>query len=68
MGREKKCIQDLVGKLEERSQLRRPSRRWDDKIKMNIKEDGVGVDWIDPVKDTDKWWNFVNTAMNLRVS
>ena len=26
-----------------------------------------GIDWIDPVKDSDMWRAFVNTVMNLRV-
>jgi len=26
------------------------------------------VDWIYVVVDRDKWWDFVNTEMNLRVS
>jgi len=40
-------MQDLVGKLEGRGQLGRSSRRWDDNIKMNIKETrwcGRGLD------------------------
>jgi hypothetical protein len=27
----------------------------------------VGVDWIDMARDTNKWWAFVNSGMNLRV-
>jgi hypothetical protein len=33
----KKCIQNLVGKLEEKKPLRRPRCRWDN-IKTNLKK------------------------------
>jgi hypothetical protein len=26
-----------------------------------------GVDWIHLVQDTDRWWDLLNTAVNLRV-
>ena len=33
----------LVGKPEEKRPLRRPRRRWEDNIKMNLQEAGYGV-------------------------
>jgi hypothetical protein len=37
----------LVGRPEGRRPLGRPRRRWEDNIKMNLKEIGFGdVDWI----------------------
>jgi hypothetical protein len=30
--------------------------------------DVVGVDWIGLAQDTDRWQDFVNKVMNLRVS
>ena len=26
-----------------------------------------GMDWIDLVQDSDRWWTLVNAVMNLRV-
>jgi hypothetical protein len=33
----------LVGKLEEKRLLERPRRRWEDNIKMDLREVGCGV-------------------------
>ena len=49
--------------------LGRPRRRWEDNIKMNLQEFGLGGrDWIDLSQDMERWRAFVNVAMNLRVS
>jgi len=53
----------LVGKPEGK----RPRRRWEDNIRMDLQEVGCGVDWIDLVQDRDMWRAFVNAVMNLRV-
>jgi hypothetical protein len=46
----------------------RTRRRWEDNIKMDIKEVGlVGIDWIDVTQDRDSWWALVNAVMNFRV-
>ena len=38
----------LVGKPEEKRQLGRPRRRWEDNIKMDLQEVGVGCeDWME---------------------
>jgi hypothetical protein len=59
----------LVGKPEGRRPLGRPRRRWEDNIKMDLREVGWGgVDWIDLAQDRDMWRALVNAAMNLRVS
>ena len=43
-------------------------RRWEDNIKMDLKEIGVSVrSWIDSTQDRDYWRAFVNAALNLRV-
>jgi len=58
----------LVGKCEGRRPLRRPRRRWVDKIKMDIQHVGCGgMDWIELAQDMDRWRALVNTVMNLRV-
>ena len=46
-GRGEECIGFLVGKPEEKRQLGRPRRRWEDNIKMDLQEVGCGgMDWI----------------------
>jgi hypothetical protein len=54
----------FVGKPEEN----RPSRRWVNNIKMDLREkEWAGTDWIDLAQDRDQWRALVNTVMNLRV-
>jgi hypothetical protein len=66
----------LVGRPEGRRPLGRPRRRWEDSIKMDLREIGFGdMDWIHWAQDRDRWraqvrdrWRaLVNTVMNLRV-
>jgi hypothetical protein len=58
----------LVGRPERRRPLRRPRRRWEDSIKMDLGEIAFeDVDWINLAQDTDRWLVLVNTAMSLRV-
>jgi hypothetical protein len=66
----KECIVDniLVGKPEGRRPLGRPRHRWEDNIKMDLREIGFGnVDWIHLAQDRDRWRALVNTVMNLQV-
>jgi len=59
----------LVGKPEGMRPLGRPRRRWEDNIKMDLKELGCGdMDWIKLAQDRDRWRTRVNAVMNLRVS
>jgi hypothetical protein len=61
------CIQHF-GWPEGRRPLGRPRRRWEDNIKMDLRETGFGdVDWIHLAQDRDRWRALVNTVMNLRV-
>jgi len=42
--------------------------RWDDIIKVDLKEVGCGcMDWIELAQDRDRWRSLVNAVMNLRV-
>jgi hypothetical protein len=46
----------------------RPRRRWEDNIKMDLREIGIdGANWIQLAQDRVQWRAFVNTVMNLRV-
>jgi hypothetical protein len=47
-GERRGAYRDLVGKPEGRRPLGRPKRRWEDNIKMDLREVGwEGADWID---------------------
>jgi hypothetical protein len=58
-----------VGKPEGRRSLGRPRNRWEDNIKMDLQELGLGgfMDWIDMAQYRDRWPALVNTVMNLQV-
>ena len=48
----------LVGKLEGKRPLGRPSRRWEDNIKIDLREVGCDSGYcIDLVEDRDQWRN-----------
>jgi hypothetical protein len=48
MGEWRGAYRALVGKPEGRRPLGRPRRRWEDNIKMDLREVGwEGADWID---------------------
>jgi len=67
-GRGERCVQSLLGKPEGKKSLRRPRRRWEDNIKMDLQEVGCeGMDWIELAQDRDRWWTLVNVVMKLRV-
>jgi len=68
MGERRGIYRVLVGKLEGKRPFGRPRRRWEDNIKMDLKEVGCGgMDWIELAQDRDRWRALVNAVMNLRV-
>ena len=59
----------LVGKPEGKRPLGRPSRRWEDNIKMALQEVGGGRgDWMELAHDRDRWRALVRTVRDFRVS
>ena len=59
----------VLGKPTGKRLLGRPRRRWEDNIRMNLKEIGINAgNWVDLAQDRDYWRAFVNAALNLRVS
>jgi hypothetical protein len=68
MGEERKVYKVLVGKPEGKTPLRRSRRRWEDGIKMDLREISCGgMDWIQLAQDRDQWQAVVNAVMNLWV-
>jgi hypothetical protein len=69
MGEERKLYKVLVGKPEGNRSLERPRRRWEDGIRMDLREIGLGgvVDWIRLAQVRDRWRAVVSAVMNLRV-
>jgi hypothetical protein len=68
MGRRELHAGILVAKPEGNRPLRRSLRRWEDNIKMDLREIVCRVmDWIDLAQDTDKWRALVNMVMNIQV-
>jgi hypothetical protein len=50
---------------EGKSPLGRPICRWEDNIKIDLREIGCGgMDWIDLAQNRDQWRAVVNMVMN----
>ena len=56
----------LVRKPEGKRLLGRPTRRWEDNIKMDLQEVEAGGDWMELAQDRDRWRALVNKVMNFR--
>jgi hypothetical protein len=68
VGEDRNVYKVLVGKPEGKRPLGRPRRRWEDEIRMDLREVGLGdVDWIRLSQDRDRWRAVVSAVMNLRV-
>jgi hypothetical protein len=68
MGEVRGAYNILVGRSEWRRPLGRPRHRWEDNIKIDLREIVFGdMDWIHWAQDRDRWRAVVNTVMNLRV-
>jgi hypothetical protein len=66
---ERRCVcRVLVGRPEGKGPLGRRRRKWEDYVKMGLKEIGNdGMNWIQLAQDRVQWRAFVSTVMNLRV-
>jgi hypothetical protein len=68
MGKGRCLYRVLVGRPEYKRPLGRPSRRWEDNIKMDLRELRIDrMNCIRLAQDRVQWRIFVNTVMNLRV-
>jgi hypothetical protein len=58
----------MLGKPQEKRQLGRHRRRWEDNIKIDLREIGWGrMDWFHLAQDRDHWRALVNMVMNFLV-
>jgi hypothetical protein len=68
MGSKRNEHRVLVGKPEGRRQLGRSRRRWEDNIKMDLREVRWGdIGCIYLAQGRDQWRALVNIVMNIRV-
>jgi hypothetical protein len=65
---ERNVYRVLMGNPEGKRPLGRPRRKWEDGIRMDLRDIGWGsVDWIQLAQYRDLWRALVNKVMNLRV-
>jgi hypothetical protein len=58
----------LVGRPEGKRPLGKPRRRWEDNIKMDLREIQIdGANWIQLAQDRVQWRACVKAVMNLLV-
>jgi hypothetical protein len=58
----------LVGKPEGKRPFGRPRLRWEDIIKVDLKEVGCGgMDWVELAQDRARWRELVNVVVNVWV-
>jgi hypothetical protein len=63
-----RCFQSLVGRPKGKRPLGRLRHRWEDNIKLDLREIGInGANWIQLAQDRVQWWAFVNMVMNIWV-
>ena len=64
----KSAFKILTGKPKGKRPLRRPRRRWEYNIRMDLEEIGINAgNWVDLAQDRSYWRALLNAALNLRV-
>jgi len=65
VGERRSVYRVLVGKSKRKRPLGRRRHRWEDNIKIDLKEVGCGsMDWIELAQDKNRWRALVNAVMN----
>ena len=58
-----------MGKWEGKGSFEKTRGRWEDNIKMDLQEMGIGfMDWIDLAQNMDRFWALENAVMKFRVT
>jgi hypothetical protein len=66
-GEKRNAYRVFVGKPKGKRPLGRLTHRWEDTIKMDLREVGWGgIDWVHLAQDRDHWRPLANRLMNLR--
>jgi hypothetical protein len=68
MGEGRGVCRVLVGRPKGKRPLGRHRHKWEDNIKIDLRELGIdGAHWLWLAQDRVQWQAFVNMVMNLRV-
>jgi hypothetical protein len=67
MGEQREAHKVLVGEPEGKRPLRRPRRRCQNRLGMDLSEIDRGVTWVQLAQDRGRWWVLVNVVMYLWV-
>ena len=68
MEERRRAFKILIRKPAGKRLLWRPKRRWEDNIRMDLKEICINTrNWVNSAQDRDYWRSLVNATLNLRV-
>ena len=68
MEEDRSALKIFTGTSREKRPLGRPRRRWEDNIRMDLKEIGISTrNWVDSAQDRVYWRALVNAPLNLLV-
>ena len=69
MEESRSALKILRGKPTENRPIGSPRRRWEDNIRMDLKEISINTrNWVDSAQDRDYWRALENVALSLRVT
>ena len=58
----------LIGNLTGKRHLGRPRRRWEDNIRLDLKEIVINTrNWVYSAQDRDYWRSLLNAVLNLQI-